>query len=122
MVDTAFYNRLADTSNELIEKFGQDITIEKVTTTYDPQTNQSTTSKTQGTFKGTVRQASQQIVDGENIKFGDLEVVLSPKNLPFTPEQNQKIIIDGKNHNITAVQKTAPGSIAVIYRVFARAI
>lgn len=127
MTDTAFYSRLAATSNHLLKGKGQAVTLTHVTPgTYNPATGGVTnTTQTQTGF-GVVMEWDARYIDGTLILATDRQLILSPLNsdgVALTPPAlGDTVAIGGVNYTIVSPLNTvAPAGPVVLYEANIRA-
>ena len=87
---------LADTTKNLINSLGAVTTVlTRVTQgAYDPTTStHAAGTTTTYTFNSAPDKVNNSMIDGDNVKFGDMVLYISPAALSIVPIQNDQITI-----------------------------
>lgn len=115
----SLYDALALTTDELLDEFGQPITIRRTASVYDPATGTSSQSTVDTMAYGAKLPYGDRAIDGTLIQSGDEQVYVSPVNV-VSIEVGDKIIIGADTYSIVRVKTTAPAGVAVIHEVQVR--
>lgn len=123
----AFYETKRDvTAHNMLVKKGFDVTLVSQTDdVIDSDTGAITTpgTVTNTVTKGLMRFFSQDEVDGKDIKSGDLQVLLSAKDLAaagIVPDTDMRVIVKDVTYFVVRNTPTSPGGIDVLYRLQVR--
>ena len=111
-----FYTNLAATATRLLTKYGQTITIKRVTgKVIDPVTGHVTPG-TETTFSpvGILKKYPDGLIDGTRITASDRMLVLDNTVEPLMTDE---ITLQGQNWNIQEVQTSKPAGTALVYFV-----
>lgn len=115
---SSFYEGLAATAAKLIREKGQAIALRRaVVSSYAPESGSTVSYNNLGMF-GAVFDWPAKEVDGTSILRGDKKILLEASQAPTTKD---RMIIGGVDHEIISSKPLAPGGVAVIYIVQARA-
>lgn len=113
-----FYNEMAATALELLAKFGAPVTLQRVTIgAYDPATGSASNSTSNLTTTGIVRSYASKQIDGERVKVGDKEVVLSNEQAPLLSD---KILVGSVPWSIVNIREVNPAGTVLVYFVQVR--
>ena len=123
----AFYIAKRDiTAHNMLVKKGFDMTlISQTDDVIDSDTGAITTpgTITNTVTKGLMRFFSQDEVDEVAIKSGDLQVLLSAKDLAeagIVPDTDMRMLVKGITYFVVRNTPTSPGGIDVLYRLQVR--
>ncbi len=123
----AFYETKRDvTAHNMLVKKGFNVTLVSQTDdVIDSDTGAITTpgTVTNTVTKGLMRFFSQDEVDGKDIKSGDLQVLLSAKDLAaagIVPDTDMRVIVKDVTYFVVRNTPTSPGGIDVLYRLQVR--
>lgn len=115
---SGFYEGLAKTAAQLIKEKGQAVVLRRATVSvYAAESGAQVTYNNVGMF-GAVFDWPSKDVDGHQILRGDKKVLMESSQEPTSKD---RLIIGGVEHEIVNAKPLAPGGIAVIYTVQARA-
>jgi hypothetical protein len=115
------YSEIAETANEIIEEFGQAVTLTHVIPgAYDPTTGGVTNTTTTQTGTGAVVDWAARQIDGTLIKVGDRRLLLSAFKTDgaalTAPVLGDTVSIGGVVYTLVEPLKTVgPAGITVIY-------
>lgn len=118
------YASLASDASEMLEEFGQAITVTRPGTggAYDPETG-TVTGGTAQTFPGfgVVLDYQQREIDGTLIQQGDRRVYIAP-DIGVTPKTGDTVtLMDGAVVRVMASRPLAPAGVVVLLDVQVRA-
>lgn len=109
----SLYENLAATALRLLAKYGAPTTIQRVTIgAYNPATGTASNSTSNLTTTGLVRLYQNKLIDGERVKVGDKEVVLSNEQIPLLSD---KIIVDSVPWSIVNIREVNPAGTPIVY-------
>lgn len=124
---SALYTSLAQTASELIEEFGQLVTVTRFTRTIDPVDGYTTAdSFVTGTFKAVNPPASPGMAGSfDNGVMGEASstykkirfLILAAYGATFEPAAGDKVTMDGDNYTIFGCTPVSPDSTDIVYRV-----
>ena len=126
MADAYYIDKRDVTAYNMLVKRGFDITLRSQTDdVIDSDTGAITTpgTVTNTVTKGIMRFFSQDEIDGKNIKSGDVQVLLSAKDLAeagIVPDTDMRVIALGVTYFVVRNTPTTPGGIDVLYRLQVR--
>ncbi|MFP1634091.1 hypothetical protein ACLB6G_20365 [Zhengella sp. ZM62] len=112
------YTRPEATAQRLIAKFGQSVTLTKVTKVWNdwnPGVNLTEYSAT-----GAVMDYADREIDGTVIKAGDKRVYLSTEGLTVEPDTTDTLTVGGVVHSIIRVDPLNPGGTVVMWTLQVR--
>lgn len=114
------YDSLQLLSTDLINDFGQDITLTTVTAgTFNPATGATTgDSETTATVKAVVTDYRDFQIDGGAIQRGDKQVILSGS--VAAPDTNDMFTINSLEYMIVNINTISPGGTDVLYKIQVR--
>ena len=125
----SFYSDAAQTAQDLLAEFGQDVTLRRITRTYEPITAAVTAAtKAEGVIKGAVipigKRDSESMDDRmqQALRAGKLrKLLLEAKAAPFEPAVNDILVVTGMDDvlHIKGVTPLKPAGTAVLFTVFA---
>ena len=123
MTDQFYIDKRDITAHNLLVKKGFDMTL--VSQTDDVINDNTGAITTPGTVtntvtKGLMRFFSQDEIDGKDIISGDLQVLLSGKDLAvagIVPDSTMRVIAKGVTYYVVRNTPTTPGGIDVLYRL-----
>lgn len=107
------YDRAAATADRLIDKFGQQGTITRLENTGQPW--KPVQSKVSYPCRLVVLSYTAKDIDGTLIKAGDKKVYVSAIGLKIEPKTTDKLVINGKENTIIAVDQLNPAGTPVYY-------
>jgi hypothetical protein len=115
------YARMEATAQRLINKFGQDAIIRRVTvsggTAYDPTSGTTTTTDYAAII--VVMKYTLNEIDGTLIKAGDKKVYLST-DIQSVPLLSDKLVIGSDVHSIESILPLNPAGTTLLYEIQAR--
>lgn len=112
------YSGLNCTGERLIERFGRDVTLRRVTEpTYDFATGtNSGGSEADTTVKAVVTDFKAHELDNEFVRRGDRMVLVSAKSIN-APDMNDEIIDNSKNFKIINIETVHTGDTPLLYKM-----
>lgn len=116
------YSRPAATAKRLLTRFGQVVTVKRVTPGgYDPATGATTADVTNGySCAGEVMNYAIRDIDGTLVQRGDVRVLLAP-DAAFEPKPGDTVTLaDTTVLTVINAQATKPAGSPVRYEVQAR--
>lgn len=117
----SIYTRGAATANKQLEKYGQAVTYQAITTgTYNPETGTVTNTETEYTGFGALfdfkeRQLGTNFAAGSTIEGGDKYALVAPETLTVTPKVNDKLVIGSDTWTVLNIKTLAPAGVLVLY-------
>lgn len=120
------YDRAAATALRLLTKYGQTVTLRRITTgDYDPSTgsaSQTTTDYTASAakFDFDFRMSGMTFVPGTLIQSGDKQIFMSAHSLGITPAPGDQVIIGVDTWPVMGVKELKPADTAVLYEILGR--
>ena len=117
------YARPAATAKRLLTRFGQVVTVKRVTPGgYDPATGATTADVTNGySCSGAVMNYASRDIDGTLVQRGDVRVLLAPPDAAFEPKPGDTVTLaDATVLTVINAQATKPAGSPVLYEVQAR--
>ena len=119
---------LQDTALALIRKFGEDRQVSLLipsATPADPTKPwevDPTATETALTVPAVVVPIARSLVDGESVQQGDETILIAGLSLGSTlPATNSKILDEGQEKNIIAIERIRPGKTDFLYKFQVRA-
>lgn len=120
---SAFYDRMAATTQRLIGQFGRTVTLRRVSRTYDPITGSETETVEEQAVTCVILPASKGTVEAFDIKFergtlieSNLRAVKLPaKGLQWPPAPGQEMLLDGETWRVIGVTPSSPGGVDLVY-------
>lgn len=111
----AFYPSLANTATNLLTKYGQTVTLSRLTgATFDPALGQDSGGSTATwTGKGAAFNFNSSEIDGVMIQESDIRLLLEA--VSSTPEIGDQVTVDSVNYHVVSVNETSPGGVVVKY-------
>lgn len=117
-----FYADLSSDAAELLEEFGQPVTLtHKGASTYDEATATATTAQTTYQAHGVTVDYAERDIDGTKIKRGDQRVYMSAPGVA-APVSDDTMTIGGKAFKVINSSPLAPGGVNVLYDVQVRGL
>ncbi len=116
------YARPAATAKRLLTRFGQVVTVKRVTPGgYDPATGATTADVTNGySCAGAVMNYASRDIDGTLIQRGDVNVLLAP-DAAFEPKPGDTVTLaDTTVLTVISAMPTKPAGLSVLFEVQAR--
>lgn len=115
------YSRPAATAKRLLTRFGQVVTVKRVTPGgYDPATGATTADVTNGySCAGAVMNYASRDIDGTLVQRGDVRVLIAP-DVADAPKTGDTLAAAGRTLTVIRVDTLAPTGTAVLYDVQAR--
>lgn len=107
------YSELATEAAEIIEEFGQTITITSASTVYDVNTGANAVTETTQAAFGVALDYQTKDIDGALIQRGDKRLLV--KGDITTPEEGEKITVNGVAWVIKAVKQISPAGTIVMH-------
>lgn len=112
----ALDKRMRSLAQQLTAKFGKAVTIKEYTgNTYDPATGTNTPSYTDHNANAVVRSYAERLIDGSSVQVGDVEVSVPAKELTFTPDTQDNVLMDGVTYSIVNPQRTYSGERVALF-------
>ena len=119
---------LEDTALALIQKFGQGRTVSLLVpaaAAADPakpwEVDPTSTESSISSLPAVVTPVAQNVIDGNSVRQGDETVLIAGKSLGTTiPSTADKILDDGVEKNVVAVQRIRPGTVDYLYKLQVR--
>lgn len=62
----------------------------------------------------------QSDIDGTVVQATDSVFLVSPEGLSIEPAMKQRLVVDGAEYQVVKVEPLKPGSVTMMWRVFAR--
>lgn len=120
---SAFYDRMAATTQRLIGQFGRTVTLRRVSRTYDPITGGEAETVEEQAVTCVILPASKGTVEAFDVKFergtlieSNLRVVKLPaKGLQWPPAPGQEMLLDGETWRVIGVTPSSPGGVDLVY-------
>lgn len=120
---SAFYDRMAATTQRLIGQFGRTVTLRRVSRTYDPITGSEAETVEEQAVTCVILPASKGTVEAFDIKFergtlieSNLRAVKLPaKGLQWPPAPGQEMLLDGETWRVIGVTPSSPGGVDLVY-------
>lgn len=115
-MSAAFYNKMAATATSLLTKFGQTMTLSRVSgDAHDPilgtvSGGSTTTYSPIGLFSN----YSDDMIDGTRIQQGDRLLILDNT---VEPQSGDTIQVDGNEWNVIDWMAKKPSTVAIVYFV-----
>jgi len=110
------------TADRLIQKFGNTATFKDVVTQpYTPSTGEAvvTTTDVSIVVAGPIGM-NPKLVDGDMIQAGDAMVTVASKDVTFTPEVTERLVILGDTWTIVSVQPMTAQDVVIAWRLQVR--
>lgn len=116
---SAFYDNMAATASRLIGKYGQVISIKRVSGgTIDPVTGTTTAGTTTSyPVQGILQRYPDSLIDGTRILTSDRLAILAPAVEPVITD---KLAFGGKDWAIASIQTANPAGTPLVYFVQVR--
>ncbi len=114
-MSSLFYDRMAQTANRLIDKYGRSITFRRATlsgSNFNP-----TVATEDFTATAAIIDYSSREIDGTNILAGDKRALVKVEDLEIEPQPTDICFIGGVKHKVVQVRPTNPGGTVVMYDV-----
>ncbi len=109
------YKVIAATSQAVIKEFGQQVVmVSKVAGAYDPATGSASVTSSVKTGYGVVLDYGVKNIDGELIKAGDKQLLLSTSGIT-TPTVNDVATIGSDLYTITMVKTLSPAGTPLLF-------
>ena len=117
-----FYERMAATTNKILQSKGQEVTIAKQTVgDYSVATSSASVTETTQTGYGVLLDHGDDEIDGTLIKFGDKRLLLTAIDIT-APTLGDKVTVDSIVYTIVPPLKTiSPAGTTVLYDLNLRA-
>lgn len=116
----SFYTDMATVARELLEEFGQAVTVNRDTLEdINPETFVETTPPTTTAYtpNGILKDYSDGMIDGTRIQTGDRLMILDDT---IEPLAGDRLTIGGEEWNIVAWRTSDPAGTALVYFVQVR--
>ena len=115
------YSELAVLADELLEEFGQPVTITtSVTGVYNPATGTAPSSVTSHEGWAALFDYGARDVNGTLIQQGDKQLLLSP-NLIAPPKLDDVVTVSQVKYTIKNIKVVSPSGVPVLYECNVRA-
>lgn len=113
------YDKMADTAQRLLTRFGATWVLTKVNKgDYNPSNNtRLSDTTTDYNVKGVRREYRDSQIDGEVIKRGDILLIMEAKALSDSPTPFDKVSFNGQRWSIIKVKEINPANKAIIYQL-----
>ena len=114
------YSRLIATAKRLLDKFGQDMTVNSITAqNYDPATGSTSPSQIAETKPGVIFPYKNGITAMQEslILAGDQQVFIL---LGSAPKPTDKLQVGSRQYSIVNVKAIEPGGVMVLYELQVR--
>ena len=99
----------------LMAKFGTSITVRSVThATYSVTDGASAESTSDTAVKGTLEEYQAHEV-GDAVKVGDRKLTIAAKDLTFTPDTEDRVLIGTTIYRVVSVESVYSGDEAALY-------
>ena len=109
------YAALAVTAHRIIKDFGQQVVmVRKLAGAYNPATGSSTDTSVLQTGYGVVLDYGIKNIDGQLIKAGDKQLLLSTSGLT-TPAVNDTVTIGTELFTVTMVKSLSPAGTPLLF-------
>jgi len=96
---------------KLLDEFGQQLTLRRTTSSYDPTTGDNTTTTNDYDIQGKFSDYDRNLVDGSLVKVGDRQLHISPidpvspnSDIAIEPQQGDEIIGSRTKMQVVSVQ------------------
>lgn len=112
------YNVIQTTALNLIEKFGTDATVKKVSIAAGANAwnaSQQTASSVAG--KAVRTEYSLYNINGTTIKAGDVKLLLAAKDLTAVPVQGDTVVFAGTEYKVMNIDPIAPAEVILVHIV-----
>ena len=107
------YDEVATDAADLIEEFGQAITITSTTSVYDVATGTNALTETTQTAYGVALDYRTKDIDGTLIQRGDKRLLV--KGSITTPEEGEEVTVNGVDWVIKGVKQISPAGTVVMH-------
>lgn len=115
------YSRMASTANRLIDRFGRAMAIRRAGVETGPPHDPTFEPPTDHACRGVVLDFDNREIDGTLILATDRRVYLSLAGLEIEPSASDRLVVGTDSLSIERVKPLAPGGIALLYEIHARA-
>ena len=120
----SFYSDMATKTDELLQSFGQSVTMNRVSApVYDPDSGVVTSSSVEYVGTGAVFKFKQKY---DGVELGDRELYLSPYQTNGSmfpmPTTDDQFVIGSTTYAIKNVVETSPAGTAVLYQLHLRGL
>lgn len=115
------YTKSAATALSLLTKFGEDVTVTRVTTgTYDPSTGANAVTTSTAMVKGVVLDfgAGTSMVGGNMVTAGDKRLLLEAA---AAPDMNDRFTANGMTYAPVSIGEVNPAGTVVLFDIHVRA-
>ncbi|WP_370600478.1 hypothetical protein [Pseudomonas nitroreducens] len=115
---SAFYDRMASTALELIERFGSQQTLRDITPGgYNPVTGEATGDVPISQLAQVIlaEYTGQQYAEGSEIRQGDKKIIIAAKDLAWPPTLTTKVDVGGVLWQIVNVKESNPAGTPLVY-------
>jgi hypothetical protein len=110
-----FYADMAIFTDELLNEFGQSVTVTlKSAGTYNPSAGTTTVTTVTQTGTAVILPYAEKFVDGTLIKLGDQQLLLSPVDIS-EPKVGDTVTVGTIVYTITNVKAYKPAGTLVLY-------
>lgn len=96
---------------KLLDEFGQQLTLRRTESTYDPTTGDTVTTNNDYDIQGKFSDYDRNLIDGSLVKVGDRQLHISPidpvspnSDIAVEPKQGDKIIGSRTEMQVVSVQ------------------
>lgn len=118
---SGFYDELAADALELLEEFGQPVTITIVSTdsVYDPATSTNINPTTDYPAVGAIIDLNDREINGTLVQVGDKRVYVSAIGVPDVG-LNDRVTVGGTTYRVINPNTIGPAGIPVLYDLHVR--
>lgn len=120
---TALDDKMVPKAFQLIAKLGKLVRFVVVSGgAYDPTTQTMTGETTTNVDAKTSppTRVSEKLIDGDNVRFGDLVIYLPAQGLTFVPKIEHTVVIDSRTYRILEVGPIYSGEQIALYEIRVR--
>ena|SRR3990172_3335408 len=112
-----FYSELAATADQLIEEFGADATLKRVTAgTYSADTGGAAPTESSSPVMCVVFDFANKDIDGTLVISGDKDCYMRVKG-GVAPRTGDVLVWDGMDYRVVGFKPLAPALVAVLWQL-----
>lgn len=117
-----FDTEMRDLAAELAEDLGKAVTYIRVTgEEFDPEAGETVKTTEEHDVSAVPPQSvSTRLIDGSNVKVGDMVVGVPATSLEFTPSTDDRLRIDGDDWSIVRIEPIYSGEKVAVYNLQVR--